>query len=87
MFLTGQGVVTPIATIITAATRVKKWSRGQWMFSGSVKCPRTIFKLGKVVKMQFRMIKVSWSLASGTIINQITTAHKGSINPRTLSVG
>ena len=41
-----QGVVIPIGTVVTAATGVKKWSRGQGLFLVSVKRSRTIFKLG-----------------------------------------
>ena len=46
-----QGVVTPIGAVVTAATGVKKRSRGQGLFLVSVKRSRTIFKLGNVVKM------------------------------------
>ena len=41
-----QGVVIPIGAVVTAATGVKKWSRGQGLFLVSVKWSRTIFKLG-----------------------------------------
>ena len=41
-----QGVVIPIGAIVTAATGVKKRSRGQGLFWVSVKRSRTIFKLG-----------------------------------------
>ena len=41
-----QRVVIPIGTVVTAATRVKKRSRGQWLFLVSVKQSETIFKLG-----------------------------------------
>ena len=41
-----QGVVIPIGAIVTAATRVKKRSRGQGLFLVSVKRSRTIFKFG-----------------------------------------
>ena len=41
-----QGVVIPISAIVTAATGVKKRSRGQGLFLVSVKRSRTIFKLG-----------------------------------------
>ena len=40
-----QGVVIPIGAVVTAATRVKKRSRGQGLFLVSVKRSRTIFKL------------------------------------------
>ena len=46
-----QEVVTPIGAVVTAATGVKKWSRGQGLFLVSVKRSRTIFKLGNAVKM------------------------------------
>ena len=36
----------PIGAVVTAATRVKKQSRGQGLFLVSVKRSRTIFKLG-----------------------------------------
>ena len=52
-----QGVVTPIDAVVTAATGVKKRSRGQRLFLATVKRSRTISKLGKTVKMQFWMIK------------------------------
>ena len=58
-----QGVVTPIGAVVTAATGVKKWSRGQGMFLVSVKRSRTIFKLGNAVKM----VAFLWPLASGTV--------------------
>ena len=41
-----QGVVIPIGAVVTAATGVKKRSRGQGLFLVSVKRSRTIFKLG-----------------------------------------
>ena len=41
-----QGVVIPIGAVVTAATGVKKQSRGQGLFLVSVKRSRTIFKLG-----------------------------------------
>ena len=41
-----QRVVIPIGTLVTVTTRVKKRSRGQWLFLVSVKQSRTIFKLG-----------------------------------------
>ena len=41
-----QGVVIPIGAVVTAATGVKKQSRGQGLFLVSVKWSRTIFKLG-----------------------------------------
>ena len=41
-----QGVVIPISAVVTAATGVKKRSRGQGLFMVSVKRSRTIFKLG-----------------------------------------
>ena len=53
-----QGVVTPIDDVVTAATRVKKRSRGQRLFLATVKRSRTVFKLSKVVKMQFWMVKL-----------------------------
>ena len=46
-----QGVVTPIGPVVTAATGVKKRSRGQGLFLVSVKRSGTIFKLGRAVKM------------------------------------
>ena len=39
-------MVIPIGAVVTAATGVKKRSRGQGMFLVSVKWSRTIFKLG-----------------------------------------
>ena len=36
-----QGVVTPIRTVVTAKTGVKKWSTGQGVFLPLVKGPRT----------------------------------------------
>ena len=39
-------MVIPIGAIVTAATGVKKRSRGQGLFLVSVKRSRTIFKLG-----------------------------------------
>ena len=39
-------MVIPIGAVVTAATGVKKRSRGQGLFSVSVKWSRTIFKLG-----------------------------------------
>ena len=66
-----QGVVTPIDTVVTAATGVKKQSRGQRLFLATVKWSRTIFKLGKVVKMQFWMVQFLWPLTSGTVNNQV----------------
>ena len=41
-----QGVVIPIGAIVTAATGVKKQSRGQGLFFVSVKRSRTISKPG-----------------------------------------
>ena len=41
-----QGVVIPIGAVITAATGVKKQSRGQGLFLVSVKQSGTILKLG-----------------------------------------
>ena len=38
-----QGVVTPIRTVVTAKTGVKKWSTGQGVFLPLVKGSRTIF--------------------------------------------
>ena len=38
-----QGVVTPIGTVVTAKTGVKKWSKGQRMFPVSVKQSRQNF--------------------------------------------
>ena len=59
-----QGVVTPIAgAVVTAATGVKKRSRGQGLFLVSVKRSRTIFKLGNAVKM----VAFLWPLTSGTV--------------------
>ena len=37
-----QGVVTPIGTVVTAKTGVKKWSTGQGVFLPLVKQSRTI---------------------------------------------
>ena len=60
----GQGVVIPIAgAVVTAATGVKKRSRGQGLFLVSVKRSRTIFKLGNAVKM----VAFLWPLTSGTV--------------------
>ena len=39
-------MVIPVGTVVTAATGVKKRSRGQGLFLESVKWSRTIFKLG-----------------------------------------
>ena len=36
----------PIGTVVTAATKVRKWSRGQGLFFVLVKQSRTLFKLG-----------------------------------------
>ena len=36
-----QGVVIPIGAVVTVATGVKKWSRGQGLFLVSVKRSRT----------------------------------------------
>ena len=47
-----QGVVTPIGAVVTAATGVKKRSRGQGLFLVLVKRSRTIFKLGNAVEIQ-----------------------------------
>ena len=58
-----QGVVTPIGAVVTAATGVKKRSRGQGLFSVSVKRSRTIFKLSNAVKM----VAFLWPLTSGTV--------------------
>ena len=58
-----QGVVTPIGAVVTAATGVKKRSRGQGLFLVSVKRSRTIFKLGNAVKM----VAFLWPLTSGTV--------------------
>ena len=41
-----QGVVIPIDAVVTAATGVKKRSRGHGLFLVLVKRSRTIFKLG-----------------------------------------
>ena len=38
---------------------------------------RTIFKLGKAVKMQFWMIKFLWPLTSGTINDQVAIVFIG----------
>ena len=38
-----QGVVTPMGTVVTAKTGVKKWSTGQGVFLPLVKQSRTIF--------------------------------------------
>ena len=46
MCVVWQGVVIPIDAVVTAATGVKKRSRGQGLFLVSVKRSRTIFKLG-----------------------------------------
>ena len=46
VFSLEQGVVLPIGAVVTAATGVKKRSRGQGLFWVSVKRSRTIFKLG-----------------------------------------
>ena len=40
-----QGVVIPYTAVVTAETGVKKWSRGQAVFSVSVKRSKTSFKL------------------------------------------
>jgi len=64
-----QGVVTPIGAIVTAVTGVKKRPRSEQeavkkrsrcqrqLHFLMVKPSRTIFKLGKAVKMQFWMVK------------------------------
>ena len=39
-------MVIPIGAVVTAATGVKKWSRGQELFLVLVKRSRTIFELG-----------------------------------------
>ena len=46
VYMLSQGVVIPIGAVVTAATGVKKRSRGQGLFLVSVKRSRTIFKLG-----------------------------------------
>ena len=46
MCMVWQGVVIPIGAVVTAATGVKKRSRGQGLFLVSVRQSRTIFKLG-----------------------------------------
>ena len=43
---TTQGVVISIVAVVTAATGVKKGSRGQGLFLVLVKQSRAIFKLG-----------------------------------------
>ena len=76
IFRSRQGVVTPIGTIVTAVTGFKKQSRGQEMFSVSVKWSRVIFILSKVAKIQFWTVKISWPLASETMTNQVAIAQK-----------
>ena len=56
-------MVTPIGAVVTAATGVKKRSRGQGPFLVSVKRSRTIFKLSNAVKM----VAFLWPLTSGTV--------------------
>ena len=56
-------MVTPIGAVVTAATGVKKRSRGQGPFLVSVKRSRTIFKLDNAVKM----VAFLWPLTSGTV--------------------
>ena len=70
-----QGVVTPIDTVVTAATRVKKRSRGQRLFLATVKRSRTIFKLGKAVKMQFWMVNFLWPLTLGMVNDQVASVQ------------
>ena len=62
-----QGVVTPIAAVVTAATRVKKRSRAVFGVGQAVKA---IFKLSNAVKMQF------WMVTSGTVNNQEASVQK-----------
>ena len=76
LILYAQGVVTPIGAVVTAATGVKKRSRGQGLFLVSVKRSRTIFKLGKAVKMQFRMVKFLWPSASGMVNDQVASVQR-----------
>ena len=79
-----QGVVTPIGAIVTAATGVKKRSRGQGLFLMSVKRSRTIFKLGKAVKIQFRMVTFLWPLTSGTVNNEVASVQRLTLDPSRL---
>ena len=41
-----QGVITPIGTVFTAKTGVKKWSTSQGVFLSLVKQSKTIFVTG-----------------------------------------
>ena len=50
-------------------------SRGQGLFLVSVKRSRTIFKLGKAVKMQFRMVKFLWPSTSSTVNDQVASVQ------------
>ena len=70
-----QGVVIPIGAVVTAATRVKKQSRGQGLFLVSVKRSRTIFKLSNSgqdvydlrVRIAHSVVKCVWSNGQGPI--------------------
>ena len=74
-----QGVVIPIGAVVTAATGVKKRSRGQGLFLVSVKRSRTIFKLGNsgqdinVLRMRIAhsVVKCVWSNSQGPICGAV----------------
>ena len=75
----GQGVVIPIGAVVTAATGVKKRSRGQGLFLVSVKRSRTIFKLGNSsqdinvlrVRIAHSVVKCVWSNGQGPICSAV----------------
>ena len=72
-----QGVVTPIGAVVTAATEVKKQSRGQGLFLVSVKRSSTIFKLGNAVKM----VAFLWPLTLGTVMVSVQCVRSNSQGP------
>ena len=72
-------MVIPIGAVVTAATGVKKQSRGQGLFLVSVKWSRTVLKLSNssqdvydlCVRIAHSVVKCVWSNGQGPICGAV----------------